>query len=102
MTVPGDEPFPVARYSAAPYPVTKINQVTMVVRDLDAAVRDYWERLRIGPWRIMTFKPPDVRDMTYRGKRQDYRMRIALAMCGDVQLELIESPEGPKGSSLYN
>ena len=78
-----------------PYPVTRINQVAMVVRDLDATVRDYWERLKIGPWAIMTFEPPDVRDMTYRGKRQDYRMRIAFAMCGDLQLELIQSLEGP-------
>jgi len=78
-----------------PYPITKINQVAMVVRDLDAAVRDYWDRLKIGPWAIMTFEPPHVRDMTYKGARQDYRMRIAFAMCGDLQLELIQSLDGP-------
>ena len=95
MTAPGGEPSPQAPYTGAPFPVTRISQVAMVVRDLDAAVRHYWHRLGIGPWRIMTFEPPDVRDMTYRGKRQDYRMRIALATCGDLQLELIESLEGP-------
>ena len=31
-----------------PFPLAKVDQVALVVRDLDAAVREYWERLGIG------------------------------------------------------
>lgn len=67
-----------------------INQVALVVEDLEEAVRRYWERFGIGPWRIYTYQPPLVKDMTYRGRRHDYRMRLALAQMGDVILELIQ------------
>jgi glyoxalase/bleomycin resistance protein/dioxygenase superfamily protein len=68
----------------------RIDQVALVVEDLDEAVRRYWERFGIGPWRIYTYQPPLVKDMTYRGRRFDYRMRLALAQMGDVMIELIE------------
>jgi methylmalonyl-CoA/ethylmalonyl-CoA epimerase len=71
-------------------PVTRINQIALVVRDLDAAMRRYWETLRIGPWVVYTYGPPLVKDMTYRGRAQDYRMRLALAQAGDMVLELIQ------------
>jgi hypothetical protein len=67
-----------------------IDQVALVVEDLDEAVRRYWTLCGIGPWRIYTYQPPLVKDMTYRGRRQDYRMRLALAQAGDVMLELIQ------------
>ena len=78
-----------------PFSFPKINQVAMVVRDLDTAMRNYWERFGIGPWRILEFGPETVRELTYHGKAQPYAMRIALAMHGDLQLELIESVKGP-------
>jgi len=87
----GDDPLG----QAGPFPIAKINQVAMVVRDLEAAVRSYWEQFGIGPWRIIEFNAETVREMTYRGKTQPYAMRIALAMQGDLQLELIESLQGP-------
>jgi len=68
----------------------RIDQVALVVEDLDEAVRRYWERFGIGPWRIYTYQPPLVKDMTYRGRRFDYRMRLALAQMGDVMIELIQ------------
>ena len=78
-----------------PFSIPKINQVAMVVRDLDATMRTYWEHFGIGPWRILEFNAQTVREMTYRGKVQPYAMRIALAMSGDLQLEIIESIQGP-------
>ncbi|HEV2356445.1 MAG TPA: VOC family protein [bacterium] len=71
-------------------PLRTINQVALVVEDLDAAVRRYWERLGIGPWRIYTYQPPLVKDMTYRGRPHEYRMRLAIAYAGDVMVELIQ------------
>ncbi len=71
-------------------PVAQINQIALVVRDLDAAMRQYWELLRVGPWRVYTYGPPLVREMTYRGKAQEYRMRLALAQVGALVVELIQ------------
>lgn len=78
-----------------PFPLARVDQVALVVRDLDAAVREYWERFQIGPWRIMTFSPETVRELYYRGEPASFALRAAFAMCGDVQLELIESLAGP-------
>jgi glyoxalase/bleomycin resistance protein/dioxygenase superfamily protein len=68
----------------------KIDQVALVVNDLDEAVRRYWERAGIGPWRIYTYERPLVKEMTYRGRPIDFRMRLALAQAGDIVLELIQ------------
>jgi len=78
-----------------PFPIPQINQVAMVVRDLNAAMRAYWETFGVGPWRVLEFNRQTVREMTYHGQAQPYAMRIALAMQGDLQLELIESLQGP-------
>lgn len=71
-------------------PVKQVNQLALVVRNLDAAMRHYWDLLGIGPWRVYTYGKPLVREMTYRGKLQDYRMRIALAQVGNMVIELIQ------------
>jgi hypothetical protein len=75
--------------------VGKIGQVAFVVRDLEAKMHVFWSDFGIGPWNIYTFGPPRVQDMTYRGQRQDFRMRVAFAMCGDTQIELVQSVAGP-------
>lgn len=75
-------------------PLRQINQVALVVRDLDAAMRRYWETFGIGPWKVYTYGPPLVREMTYRGKPQEYRMRLALAQVGSPVLELIQPLSG--------
>ena len=72
----------------------KVNQVAIVVRDLDATMRNYWEMLGIGPWSVYTFAPPLVKEMTYRGRLQDYAIRLALAQAGDVLYELVQPLSG--------
>jgi catechol 2,3-dioxygenase-like lactoylglutathione lyase family enzyme len=75
--------------------LSRVDQVALVVRDLDATVREYWERLGIGPWTIVTFGPETVRELVYRGSPASFRMRAAFAMTENVQLEVIESLDGP-------
>jgi methylmalonyl-CoA/ethylmalonyl-CoA epimerase len=70
--------------------VRTISQVALVVEDLDEAMRRYWSQCGIGPWRVYTYQPPLVKEMTYRGRRHDYRMRLALTQVGEVTLELIQ------------
>lgn len=83
----------------SPFKIGKVAQVAFVVRDLDAKVRTFWNDFGIGPWSVYTFEPPRVQDMTFRGKRQDFAMRVAFAMCGDLQFELVQSLRGP---NLYD
>jgi methylmalonyl-CoA/ethylmalonyl-CoA epimerase len=78
-----------------PFRIGKIGQVAFVVRDLEASMRAFWSDFGIGPWSMYLFQPPRVKDMMYRGRRQDFRMRVAFAMCGETQIELVQSIEGP-------
>ena len=71
-----------------------INQVALVVEDLDKAVEHYWKTFGIGPWLFYTYGRPLLKEMTYHGKPTEYRMRLALAQLGPLNLELIEMVEG--------
>jgi len=77
------------------FPITHFDQIGLVVRDLEASMRRYWERFRIGPWRVYTYGPPLLKGMTYRGRAQEYTMRIALCQHGPQVVELIQSIAGP-------
>jgi catechol 2,3-dioxygenase-like lactoylglutathione lyase family enzyme len=82
-----------------PLSITQLNQVAFVVRDLDAAVHAYWERLRVGPWRIYTYGPDVLTESTYYGEPAAYRMRLAFTWCGPLQVEIIQPLDGP---SVYH
>src|SRR5829696_433611 len=72
-----------------------VDQVAVVVRDLDAAMRRYADQLGIGPWDVYTYGPHRMHTMTLRGENRPYVMKLALAFIGDTMYELIESLEGP-------
>ncbi|MEM1818700.1 MAG: VOC family protein [Sulfolobales archaeon] len=65
-------------------------QIAIVVRNLDEAVRRYYDEYGIGPWAIYEFNPQVVKDMIIRDRRINYAMRLALCNIGRVQWELIE------------
>jgi hypothetical protein len=67
-----------------------VAQVGVVVRDLDAAMRDYWELYGIGPWRIYTFDPSTVETMIFRGRSVQFAIRLASAEIGGMNWELIQ------------
>jgi hypothetical protein len=69
---------------------TDVLQVALVVRDLDAAMRRYWEGYGVGPWEIYEFNPDTVQDMSRDGEPAEFGIRLALARLGGVMLELIE------------
>ncbi|MCX7847571.1 MAG: VOC family protein [bacterium] len=76
------------------FPLDNIAQIAIIVPDLDAAVRNYWERFGVGPWHIYTYGKPLVKRMTRNGKPTEYRMRVALANVGAMRIELIQPLEG--------
>lgn len=69
---------------------TKILQIGLVVRDLDAAMRKQWEIFGIGPWSVYTMNEENMRDTKIRGKPCTFSMKVALAMLDDMQIELIQ------------
>lgn len=69
-------------------------QVSVVVPDLDAAMRTYVEGYGIGPWHVYEFDPGNVTGMHERGRPVARSWRLALAQVGDVQWELVQPLDG--------
>ena len=69
----------------------KICQLAIVVRNLEEAIKRYWEKLAFGPWGIWNFETPNLEDVYVRGVRvESCGFKIALCQVGAVQIELIE------------
>jgi methylmalonyl-CoA/ethylmalonyl-CoA epimerase len=81
--------------STTQLPISRIDQVCVVVRDLHRTMENYWSQLGMGPWRVYTYGAPLVKDMTYRGHPANYRMRVAFAQYGPIAFELIQPLQGP-------
>lgn len=71
-----------------------LHQIGIIVEDIDTAVETYHKLLGIGPWVFYTYGAPLVKKMSYRGRPGNYKMRIALAQIGQLQIELIQPLEG--------
>jgi hypothetical protein len=80
------------------FPLTSVEQVALVVEDLHATMKRYWEDFGIGPWRVYTVEPPGLTSLKLRGEEVESTLRWALAQIGDTQYELIQPLEGP---SIY-
>ena len=78
--------------------VTDVQQVALIVRDLDATIEEYADRLGIGPWRVINCEPPRLTDMRVRGESVPYSMKLAVARTGNTMWEIIEPVDGP---SIY-
>ena len=72
-----------------------IRQTALVVRDLDAAVRAWWDLLRVGPWNVFTLSPDILQDMHYMGVPARFGLRHALAWKDGTQIELVQPLDGP-------
>ena len=53
-------------------------------------MRTYVHEYGIGPWQIYEFNPDTVTDMVKDGEPAEYAFRLALAMVGTTQWELIQ------------
>lgn len=72
-----------------------ICQIGTVVYDLEKAVTNYYKDFNIGPWYFWDFKQPEFTDIYFRGKAvKEYEMKIALALVGNVQYELVQPIKG--------
>ena len=82
---------------------TKLLQIGILVRDLDAAVRHYEEELGIGPWEIsyLTGDAPPMEDLAIDGvPRPEKVCKQAFVHIFGIELELIE-PIAPSQYSRW-
>lgn len=67
--------------------ITGVKQVCVVVEDLDATIRAYWETAGIGPWAVWV---PQLTGMRVRGVDTPYRMKLALAWTDGFMWEVVQ------------
>jgi hypothetical protein len=71
-------------------PLLKINQIAFVVNDVDAAIEYYGGLFGWGP-----FWPATVsNDLEYQGSISRVELRLAFAMVGDIEIELLQPMAG--------
>lgn len=87
-----------ARLASSPFFGRPPQQVALLVRDIQAAVRRYADVLGIGPWVGYTYGPRTLSELRYKGEPGEYEMIIALSQM-DPQIELIQPVRGP---SIYH
>jgi hypothetical protein len=69
-------------------------QICVVSRDLHRTMEGL-VRTGIGPWRVYTFGPDNVQELTYRGKPASLSMRLAIAFSGSMMWEIVQPLTGP-------
>jgi methylmalonyl-CoA/ethylmalonyl-CoA epimerase len=75
--------------------IKQVGHVCVVVKDLQKAMKRYWDIFGIGPWQVIIFQPPFLSNTTVRGKSEAYTMKVAIAQVGNLQWELIQPLTGP-------
>lgn len=76
------------------FPITNVAQICILVPDLDAAMKNFYERFGVGPWQIYTYDKKFVPNQTRHGEPTEYSSRIGLANIGNLRIELIQPLEG--------
>ncbi len=74
---------------------TKIGQIGIITKDVEETAKKLEEFFGIGPFRIIE---PKYENKMYRGKPEDFKLKIGLAEIGPIQIELMQ-PLG--GKSIY-
>jgi methylmalonyl-CoA/ethylmalonyl-CoA epimerase len=75
--------------------ITRTSQLCIVTDDFETTVRQYADRLGIGPWWINEYRSPELCETTYYGRPVAQAFRIGLAFTGDFNWEIIQPLEGP-------
>ena len=78
--------------------ISQIFKIGIVTHDLDETLRNYVERLKIGPWRVYNLQSPKLSQTKLRGKDTNFSMRLALTYVGNTLLEIVQPLQG---ASLY-
>jgi methylmalonyl-CoA/ethylmalonyl-CoA epimerase len=84
----------MTRSPARPPLFTGGNHICIATLDLDRAVRTWWDRYGVGPWRVYRYDPSTV-SAEVNGRSAEFSMRAALASMGPhFRMEIIQPLEG--------
>lgn len=78
-------------------PFGSVVQIAYVVEDAEKALRNYIDRMNVGPWFVAG--PFDAANAKYRGKRIDINLTLCFAYSGHMQIELIQ--QHSPGESVF-
>ena len=70
----------------------QICQICVLTRDLKKTMDAWIEYLEVGPWKCFEISDENTRNQTLDGKKKDwkFKQKVALAMMGNVQIEIVE------------
>lgn len=89
-TVRGDHESPRPDLPQKPPLFSGANHVCIVTWDLDSAVRRWWDRYRVGPWRVFSYGRSNMAAVI-DGEPAVFKMRAALTELGPgFRLEIIQ------------
>jgi methylmalonyl-CoA/ethylmalonyl-CoA epimerase len=71
--------------------VNEVNQVGIVVKDMERAMKNYADFFGITFPKVFI---PEYSNKMYRGEPSDFRIKIAVGMMGSLQMELIQVLQG--------
>lgn len=74
-----------------PFKIEAFNQIGFIVRDVEKAAKNWEALLGIGPFQILKRAPEET---IYKGKKELFQIKNALARIGSLQLELVEVIQG--------
>lgn len=77
----------------------KVTQNAWVVRDIEAAAKQWSRTMGIGPFFLGNYTSDLFEGMRYRGEPGALNMKTAIAFSGDLQIELIQPMDD--GPSAY-
>ena len=72
----------------------RLRQVCVVVKDIESTVNNYEKALGMNSWRIRLIDSSRMSGMTYHGKPTDYVFKVASALVGLMEIELIQHVSG--------
>lgn len=74
--------------------ITQITQIGIVTADLEKMIKNYEEVLGIGPFEIVVDGEKGIgaeaSNLKVHGKRQDFKVRVAVYKMGAVEIELVQ------------
>lgn len=76
------------------YVARGLQQIAFAVKDLEAGQRFFNETMGVSRFCVIEDVGLKATEKTYRGRPVEHNFRLALAYCGDVQLELLQPVSG--------
>ncbi len=75
----------------------KLFQICVVSKDVEKTIKEFVDKLNMGPWKILTFTEETVKGLKINGKlvKEPFKFLIALTQIGDMEIEVIQPVYGP-------